>query len=418
MTQNNFEQNLQKYADLLVRVGNNIQAGERLMILPSLDDDPIIRRLVHMVVKSAYQAGAKFVKVSWRDQELTKIRLENAPDESFDETDEFYFHARKTITEEGGNMMFLLGDDPDLLAGQDQSKIARMSKAAGKLFRPISLLSDQGYGTWTIGAIATQAWADKMLPDIAEEGRVAKLWDYIFLTCRIYDNDPVEAWRVHANNLQARADYLNKKQFTELKYTADGTDLIIGLPDNHVWIGGGDVTNTGLDYMPNIPTEEVFSMPHKMRVNGTVKASKPLSYSGTLIDNFSVTFKDGKVIDFTAEQGADAFQSLLDMDEGSSYLGEVALAPSSSPIAKTGRLFYETLFDENAANHIALGNPYRTNLEGGAHMDDEEFFAAGGNDSITHVDFMIGSDNMMVEGITADGSREVIMKNGDWAFEV
>ncbi len=417
-SQDNFEQNLKKYADLLVRVGNNVQAGERLMIVPSLDGDPIIRRLVHYVVECAYKAGAKYVKIDWRDEQITKIRLEHAPDESFDETDEFYYATRKQITEEGGNMMFLIGDDPDLLAGQDQSKIARMQKASGKLFRPISLLSDQGYGTWTIGAIATKAWADKMLPDIDEDKRIATLWDYIFMTCRIYEDDPVEAWRIHANDLQARAEYLNKKQFVELKFTAPETDLTIGLPENHVWIGGGDVTNTGLDYMPNIPTEEVFNMPHKLRVNGTVKATKPLSYSGTLIDNFSVTFEDGKVVDFKAEQGAEAFQSLIDMDEGSRYLGEVALAPSTSPIAKTGRLFYETLFDENAANHIALGNPYRTNLKGGAHMDDEEFFAAGGNDSITHVDFMIGSEQMTVEGVLADGTREVIMQDGDWAFEV
>ena len=413
-----FDTKLRKYADLLVRVGNNVQPGSRLMIQPTLDQDPAIRQLVHYAVESAYKAGAKFVKVGWRDQMLTKIRLEHAPDESFDEVDEFYFHTRKTITEEGGNMMFLLGDDPDLLAGQDQSKIARMQKAAGKLFRPISLLSDKGYGTWTIGAIATQVWADKMLPDIPENERVAYLWELIFETCRINEDDPVSAWREHTTNLSARADYLNQKGYKELTYRAQGTDLTIGLPDNHVWIGGGDLNNQNIEYVANIPTEEVFTMPHKYRINGTVKASKPLSYSGTLIDNFSVSFKDGKIVNFTAETGAETFQNLLDMDEGSRYIGEVALAPSTSPIAKTGRLFYETLFDENAANHIAIGDPYRTNLKGGPEMTDEEFFAQGGNDSFVHVDFMIGTVEMEVDGITADGTIEPIMRNGDWAFSI
>ena len=413
-----FDLNLRKYADLLVRVGNNVQAGSRLMIQPTFDDDPIIRQLLYYAVESAYKAGVTFVKVTWRDPMLTKIRLEHAPDESFDLTDEFYFHARKTITEEGGNIMFLLGDDPDVLAGQDQDKIARMQKATGKLFRPISLLSDKGYGTWTIGAIATQAWADKVLPDLPENERVAKLWELIFETCRVNVDDPVAAWQAHTANLSARADYLNRRQYKELTYRAPGTDLRIGLPENHVWAGGGDINNQNIEYVANIPTEEVFTMPHKYRVNGTVKASKPLSYAGNLIDDFSVTFKDGKIVDFTAGTGAETFQSLLNMDEGSRFPGEVALAPSTSPIAKTGRLFYETLFDENAANHIAIGTSYRTSVEGGPDMNDEDFLAAGGNDSIIHVDFMIGTMDMEVDGITAAGKIEPLMRNGDWAFEI
>lgn len=414
----NFETNLKKYADLLVRVGNNVQPGSRLMLQASLDDDPTIRRLVHYVVESAYKAGASFVKVDWRDEMLTKIRLENAPDDSFDLTDEFYFHARKTITEEGGNIMFMIGGDPDLLAGQNQDNIARMQKASGKLFRPISLLSDQGYGTWTIGAISMKVWADKMLPDVPEEERVRTLWDLIFKVCRVDTDDPVQAWRDHAANLKARADYLNQKQYDKITFTAPGTSLTIGMPDNHVWIGGGETNNRDVEYMPNIPTEEVFSMPHKYRINGTVRASKPLNYGGTLIDNFSLTFKDGKIVDFTAEKGADALEKLLDMDEGSRYIGEIALAPSSSPIAKTGRLFYETLFDENAANHLAIGAPYRTNLKGGPDMSQEEFSIAGGNDSIVHVDFMIGSTEMTVNGVTKDGQSDPIMRGGDWAFAV
>ncbi|MGJ3238840.1 MAG: aminopeptidase [Anaerolineae bacterium] len=413
-----FATNLRKYAELLVRVGNNVQPGTRLMVQAMLDDDPTIRQLVHHVVEEAYKAGATYVKVEWRDEMLTKIRLEHAPDASFDLTDEFYFQARKTITEEQGNIMFLIGGDPDLLAGQDQSKIARMQKASGTLFRPISLLNDQGYGTWTIGAVSMQVWADKMLPDVPEDQRVAQLWQYIFETCRVDQENPVSAWGDHAQRLQTIADYLNQRQYKSLTYSAPGTDLTIGLPDHHIWMGGGDVTNKGVNYMPNIPTEEVFTMPHKDRVNGTVRATTPLNYSGTLIDDFSVTFKDGRIVDFSAGKGADAFQELINLDEGARYLGEVALAPSTSPIARTGRLFYETLFDENAANHIAIGAPYRNNLKGGPQMSEEEFAQAGGNDSITHVDFMIGSLKMQVNGIRQDGTAEPIMRDGDWAFDV
>ncbi|MEO1288884.1 MAG: aminopeptidase [Chloroflexota bacterium] len=413
-----FEQNLKKYANLLVHVGSAIQPGMRLMVQPSLTDDPTIRRLVHYIVEAAYKAGSPFVKVRWRDQMLQKIRLENAPDESFDMTDEFYFHTRKTITEEGGSMMFLLGDDPDLLAGQDQDKIARMSKASGNLFRPISLLNDQGYGTWTIGAIATKPWADKMLADLPEGERVSKLWELIFKTCRIDQDDPVVAWQDHASKLQAIAQYLNEKQYTALRYQADGTDLTVGMPQDHVWAGGGDINNKDIEYMPNIPTEEVFSMPHREKINGTVKATKPLSYAGTLIDDFSVTFKDGRIVDFTAKTGAETFQRLIDQDEGARYIGEVALAPSTSPIAQTGRIFYETLFDENASNHLAIGNAYRTCLKDGAHMEEDRFVELGGNVSITHVDFMIGSTDMTVDGIRADGTAEPIMRDGTWAFDV
>lgn len=413
-----FDEKLQKYANLLVRVGNDLQPGQRLLLTAQISDDPTIRQLVHYIVAAAYDAGAPFVKVDWRDEQLGKIRLEHAPDESFDLTDDFYFHTRKAITEEGGAVMVLLGGDPDLFAGQDQSKIARMRKASGKLFRPLMTLSDQGYGTWTLGAVAVKPWADKMLPDVPEEARMMQLWEYIFEVCRINQADPVSAWKAHAANLQGRAEFLTQKQYQALHFSAPGTDLTVGLPQDHIWIGGGEKNNQDIHYIPNIPTEEVFTMPNRSQVNGTVQASKPLKYSGTMIENFSVTFQDGKAVHFEAEKGGDAFQNLLDMDDGASYLGEVALAPESSPIAKTGRLFYETLFDENAANHIALGNAYRTNLKDGPEMSDEDFKAAGGNSSITHVDFMIGSSEMDVDGILADGSREALMRGGEWAFEV
>lgn len=413
-----FDKKLKKYADVLVKVGLNIKAGQRIMVSASITGDPVVRQLTHYAVAAAYQAGARFVKVRWLDSELTKIRLENAPDDSFTEIDEWAYNAREDITREGGGYLVIYGEDPDLLAGQDQEKMKTMQRAVGERFRSISRLSDQGFGTWALASVPEKAWVDKMLPDLPEAERMMALWNYIFDCCRINEDDPIAAWEAHSANLLARGKYLTEKAYTALEYTAPKTNLTIGLPDNHIWIGGGEMNNQGIFYMPNIPTEEVFTMPHKDRTNGTVAASKPLSYNGTLIENFSFTFKDGKVVDYQAEKGYETLKSLMEMDDGSSQIGEVALAPNSSPIARTGRLFYETLYDENAANHIAFGNPYRTNLKGGPDMSDEEFAAAGGNNSIAHVDFMIGSAEMDVDGIKADGSREALMRKGEWAFEV
>jgi aminopeptidase len=416
MTPEQFENNLQKYANLLIQVGVNIQKGQRLLIRPSFSQDPVVRRLVHYAVAAAYDAGARLVEVMWRDDMLTKIRIEHAADDTFDEIAPWALRARHEITEEGGAMLGLLGDDPRLLEGLDQSKMARINKVAGEMAKPIFRLSDQGYGTWSLGAIATQAWADVMLPDFPAEERVMKLWEYIFETCRIFTDDPIAAWKTHADDLQARGKFLTARQYVALKYHAPGTDLTIGLPPKHIWVGGGEKNNKGVHYMPNIPTEEVFTMPHREKVNGTVRASKPLSYNGSLIEGFQLTFRDGKVVDYSAEKNEETLRTLLTMDDAASYLGEVALAPNSSPISKTGRLFYETLFDENAANHLALGTAYAINIEGGPAMSEDEFMEMGGNDSLVHEDFMIGSAEMDVDGITIDGTPEPIMRNGEWAF--
>lgn len=415
MTPEQFENELKKYADLLIRVGVNVQQGKRCLIFVSFTQDPAIRRLVHYSTAAAYDAGARLVEVIWRDEILRKIRVEHAADDTFDEVAPWMLQARREVTEEDGAVLLLLGDDPKAFDGVDQSKLARINKAAGELAKPIFRLSDQGYGSWSIGAIATQPWADVMLADLPSEERVMKLWDYIFETCRVYQPDPVAAWQVHADDLQRRGKILTEKQYVSLHYTAPGTDLTVGLPQNHIWVGGGEKTRHGVHYMPNIPTEEVFTMPHRMKVNGTVRASKPLNYNG-IIDGFSLTFKDGKVVDFTAEKGEENLRALLSMDESASYLGEVALAPNSSPISKTGRLFYETLFDENAANHLALGSAYAINIQGGPQMSEDEFVEMGGNDSLVHEDFMIGSAEMDVDGVTIDGKREPIMRKGEWAF--
>lgn len=269
-----------------------------------------------------------------------------------------------------------------------------------------------------MAAIATQAWADKVFPDVPVDERVMKLWDAIFAATRIYEDDPVTAWRKHQQDLVNRSAYLNDKAYTALHFKGEGTDLTIGLPQGHIWQGGGDDHSSGKRFAPNLPTEEIFTMPHRERVSGTVRASKPLSYNGTIIDDFSISFEAGRVTGFEAGQGGDVLQDLIDTDEGAKHLGEVALVPHSSPISQSGILFFNTLFDENAACHIALGRAYGKTIQGGTEMDEDQFVEAGGNVSQTHVDFMIGSATLDIDGVTLDGKHEPVMRQGEWAFEV
>ncbi|WP_019724610.1 aminopeptidase, partial [Enterococcus mundtii] len=269
--------------------------------------------------------------------------------------------------------------------------------------------------SWTVVAAAGKQWAAKVFPDLPEEEQVDALWDEIFKTTRIYESDPVIAWKNHDEKLATKAEELNKEQFTALHYTAPGTDIVIGLPKNHLWEGAGSYNARDEKFMANMPTEEVFTAPDSHRVDGYISSTKPLSYAGTTITGMKFTFKDGKVVDFSAEQGQEVLAKLLDTDEGARRLGEVALVPDPSPISQSGIIFYNTLFDENASNHLALGSAYAFSVQGGTEMTDEELAAAGLNRSQTHVDFMVGSDKMDIDGIREDGSRVPIFRNGDWA---
>ncbi|MGJ3241206.1 MAG: aminopeptidase [Anaerolineae bacterium] len=313
--------------------------------------------------------------------------------------------------------LVLAGRDPALFAGIDRQKVMTMQRASqAAMAHLIPKLIDEN--VWSGAAVPVQAWADKVFPDVptAEERR-AKLWDAIFAATRVYDDDPVAAWQAHQQQLLARRAYMNAKQYTALHFAGEGTDLTVGLPAGHIWGGGASEHDSGKLFTPNIPTEELFTMPHRERVNGTVRATKPLSYSGNIIEDFSFTFEDGRVKGFEARQGADVLQELIDTDEGAKHLGEVALVPHSSPISQTGILFFNTLYDENAACHIALGRAYAKTITDGVNMDEEQFMEAGGNVSQTHVDFMIGDAGVDIDGITADGTREPIMRQGEWAFD-
>jgi aminopeptidase len=416
MSEPTFDQNLRKYADLLIKVGVNLQEGDLLHLTVSMTGDPDIRKLAYYTLEAAYQAGAKYVDLVWRDEQADKLRLLHAQEDSLDYVPDWRIKSIETYAEEGVSRLVIFGSDPDLFAGIDTKKVSTMrqaSQAATAYLFP-KLINEN---VWSLGAVPVQAWADKVFPDAPETERLGKLWDAIFAAIRIYEDDPVSAWQAHQKNLITRRERLTDKQYTALHFTGEGTDLTVGLPQGHIWEGGGSAHSSGKFSAPNIPTEEVFTMPHRDRVNGTVKATKPLSYSGSIIDDFSFTFVDGRVTGFEAKQGGDVIQQLIDTDEGAKHLGEVALVPNSSPISQTGILFFNTLFDENAASHIALGRAYGKTLTGGTNMEEDQFIEAGGNVSQTHVDFMIGSAGIDIDGITVDGTREPIMRQGEWASE-
>jgi len=298
--------------------------------------------------------------------------------------------------------------DPDLVALE--------LKTIAKHFKPVSEYVTNGANQWTVVCPPTPKWAAKIFPDAAPGEAEEKLWKTLFALCRLDNDDPVTVWRNHLEDLEKRQVYLTEKQIATIHFHGAGTDLKVGMPDNHIWKGGRSKTKGGVVYTPNIPTEEVFCMPHKYKVDGTVQSSKPLNYFGNLIDNFSITFSEGRVVDFKAEKGEDTLQKMLESDEGASYLGEVALVPHKSPISESNLVFLNTLYDENAACHVALGSAYKENIQGGTEMSDEEADAAGVNKSLIHVDFMIGSDQVDVDGIMPDGSVLPLIKNGDWAF--
>lgn len=417
MPDTTFDQNLRKYADLAIQVGVNLSEGDLLHLTLNMTDDPNIRKLAHYTVEAAYKAGAKYVDLNWRDEQASRLRVLHAPDDSFDYVPPWSIANAESYAEAGVARLVMVGRDPQLFAGLDRQKVTTMQRSSqAATAHLVPKLIDEN--VWSLTAIATQAWADIVFPDAPEEDRVMMLWDAIFAATRINKDDPVAAWREHQQDLISRSAYLNNKDYTALHFKAEDTDFTIGLPQGHIWQGGGSDHSSGKRFAPNMPTEEIFTMPHRERVSGTVQASKPLSYNGSIIDNFNFSFEDGRVTGFEAEQGGDVLQDLVDTDEGAKHLGEVALVPHSSPISQSGILFFNTLFDENAACHIALGRAYAKTIQGGSEMDEDQFMEAGGNTSQTHVDFMIGSATLDIDGVTLDGKHEPVMRQGEWAFEV
>ncbi|MGP7818308.1 aminopeptidase [Niallia sp. 01092] len=407
-----FQQNLEKYAELAVKVGVNIQKDQTLVINTTIEAAEFVR----IIVKKAYEAGAENVVVNWTDDVVTRTKYELAPAEAFLEFPKWRAKETEELAENGAAFMSVLSSSPDLLKGISSEKISNFQKASGKALTTFRKYIQSDKVSWTVIGAASKAWADKVFPDAPTEKRVELLWDAIFKASRVDSENPVDAWLKHDETLHKKVDYLNKKAYKKLHYRAPGTDLTIELPEKHLWCGAGSINEKGLEFMANMPTEEVFTVPYKTGVNGTVSSTKPLSYGGNIIDHFTVTFKDGRIVDVKAKEGEEILRQLVETDEGSHYLGEVALVPHRSPISQSNILYYNTLFDENASNHLAIGSAYAFCIEGGKQMSSEELAEHGLNESITHVDFMIGSNQMDIDGITADGSIEPIFRNGDWAF--
>ena len=407
-----FQQNLEKYAELAVKVGVNIQKGQLLVVYAAID----AAELVRLVVKKAYEAGAHDVIVNWNDDVVSRDRYDLAADEVFTEYPAWHAKEREEMVEKGAAFMSIISSCPDLLKGVKPERISNFQKAAGQALMKYRQAIQSDKVSWTVIAAASPAWAAKVFPNIPAESQVTKLWEAIFKATRVDTDNPVEAWKKHDETLHEKVNYLNDRHYEKLHYKAPGTDLTIELPKTHIWVGAGSINEKGSEFMANMPTEEVFTVPLKTGVNGTVASTKPLSYGGNIIDKFSVTFENGKIIDVKAEEGEDILKRLVETDEGSHYLGEVALVPVDSPISQSNILFFNTLFDENASNHLAIGSAYAFCIEGGKKMNSDEQKENGLNQSITHVDFMIGSENMDIDGITADGKTEAVFRNGNWAF--
>jgi aminopeptidase len=408
----NFEHQLDKYAALAVEVGVNIQPGQTLVVTAPLPAAELVRK----VVKRAYEIGAHYVHVEWNDDQVTRTRYELAPDESFSEYPMWRAKGWEEMAANNAAFLSITAANPDLLKGIEPQRIKDANIAANTALEPFRNYAMSDKVSWSVIAVPSQAWADKVFPSVEEDQRMNTLWQAIFKSVRVDLDDPVAAWREHTAILDSKAGRLNSRKYTALRYSAPGTDLTIALPQGHIWVSAGSDNEQGTTFIANMPTEEVFTAPLRTGANGTVTSTKPLSYAGNLIENFSLTFKDGRIVDYSAEQGYETLKGLIETDEGSHYLGEVALVPFQSPISDTNLIFYNTLFDENASNHLAIGKAYAFCLEGGKTMDKAALAKSGLNDSLTHVDFMIGSADMNIDGILEDGTTEAIFRGGNWAF--
>ncbi len=404
------EQKLDLLAEVAVRVGLGLRAGQELVMTASLDALPLARR----ITEQAYRAGASLVTTLYADDDATLMRYRLAPDESFDHAAKWLYDGMGAAFKSGAARLAIAGGNPALLSNEDAGKVGRANRAVSQAYRPALELITRHAINWTIVASATPAWAAAMFPEDTPDAALARLWEAIFQTTRINSEDPVAAWKTHDAGLQKRAALLNEKRYAALKYRGPGTDFTLGLADDHLWLGGGTTAGNGLYCIPNMPTEEVFTTPHKERAEGTVTATKPLSHQGTMIEGIQVRFEKGRIVEARATRGQEVLQKLIDTDDGARRLGEVALVPHSSPIAASGMLFLNTLFDENAASHIALGQAYSSCLREGDKLTPAELAAKGANDSLIHVDWMIGSGALDIDGITATGAAEPLMRQGEW----
>jgi aminopeptidase len=402
---------LDRLAEVAVKVGLRLREGQDLLLTAPAVALPLVRK----VAEHAYKAGAGIVTPILSDDEFTLARYRYGHDFSFDRAAGWLYEGMAKAFSDNTARLAIVGDNPMLLSGQDPAKVARASKAQSRAYQP-ALEKIVNFDTnWNIISYPSPAWAKQVFPDDAEDAAIAKLAEAIFSASRVDNDDAIANWDRHNARLRERTQWLNGQRFSALHYNGPGTDLTIGLADGHEWAGGGSTAKNGITCNANIPTEEVFTTPHCRRVSGHVVSSKPLSYQGTLIDNIKVKFEDGRIVEAKASRGEEVLNKVLDTDEGARRLGEVALVPHSSPISRSGLLFFNTLFDENAACHIALGQCYAKCFVDGTKLSQQEIAAQGGNQSLIHIDWMIGSDKIDIDGIHADGRRVPVFRKGEWA---
>lgn len=409
-----FGRKLDKLAEVAVRVGLGLAARQEMVMTATLDQLLLARR----IIEHAYKAGASVVTPIFADEQSALSRFHHAQDYSFDAAPAWLYEGMAQAYRGGAARLAIAGGDPALLAKEDPEKVSRLNRATSKAYRPALEMITRQEINWTIVSGATPAWAAAVFPELPQEQALEKLWNAIFAASRVDKADPVAAWREHDANLHARAERLNEKRYAALHFRGPGTDLRVGLADGHLWDGGGSTARNGVYCIPNMPTEEVFTTPHKNRVDGRVTATKPLSHMGTMIEGISVRFEGGRIVEAHASRGQHVLEKMIDTDEGARRLGEVSLVPHSSPIASSGLLFLNTLFDENAACHIALGQAYTMCMKDGEKLSKEELAAHGANESLIHVDWMIGSNRIDVDGITASGEAEALLRAGEWAWKI
>ncbi len=402
---------LKKLAEIAVKVGLRLEEGQDLVMTAPLEAAPLVR----LITKAAYKAGAGLVTTFYGDSETVLARYKHAPDASFDKAADWLFEGMAKAFDNNAARLAISAENPMLLANEDPEKVGRINKAMSKATTPVRKRIVEFDVNWSIVSYPGADWAKLVFPDDSEEVAIKKLAEAIFAASRVDVEDPITAWKEHNANLSQRSAWLNRQSFTALNFSGPGTDLTVGLAEGHVWMGGEAAAKNGITCNPNIPTEEVFTTPHALQVDGHVISTKPLSHHGTLIEDISVKFEGGRIVEAKAGKGEDVFLKLLDTDEGARRLGEVALVPHSSPISQSGILFFNTLFDENAACHIALGQCYSKCFEDSETITPEQVKEQGGNSSQIHVDWMIGSDKIDIDGITKDGSRVPVFRRGEWA---
>ncbi len=406
------EQDFSAIADLVVRVGVNLQPGQRLWVNASTAHAPVVRA----IARAAYRAGAKDVRSDFHDDLVTKIRLSEAPEEGLRTFPQWLADGLEAEAKGGTAFLSVIGSDPDLMAGVPAERIGMSAKAAHQALAKFQPLLMSHKAAWSIISAPTEAWAAKVFPGRSEDSAMHLLWQAIQQASRVTGPDPIENWHAHIAGLQARVRWLNDLEIASLTYRSQSMDLRIALPATHRWVASGQARAVGYATSPNIPTEEVFTLPERGGVNGTVQSTRPLSHSGQLIEGIALSFKDGRIVSYSASRGQEALREVIETDEGSHYLGEVALVPVDSPISRSGILFYNTLFDENASCHLAIGAAYPTALTDGAEIEGEEdMLKKGANPSMTHVDFMVGSDDLSIDASTKDGRTVPVFRSGTWA---